>query len=258
MDTKKITLFVFILGGYFNNAIAKYPISRVDKTSDRAVIAIGNSSIKKGDILELFDDDMMRTCKVRVLKVRKKRGLISTKSCKFNILKKHKVADIDIDLELLESDVDEHGSKGRLPSSKLDSSSLIEMERKDYVAGGVLGTVLGLGIGHAVQGRWSSDIGWFFTIAQLLTAYKYVSSVSEYSSCLATDSYSYYSYGGCDGSESGLWALMLLGTRVGEIISVWTPSSEKYKIVKNKSKSSFFAMPILKKGHIGLALGMSF
>ena len=38
----------------------------------------------------------------------------------------------------------------------------IGMSRAQYVTGGVLGSIFGLGIGHAVQGRYS-ERGWMFT-----------------------------------------------------------------------------------------------
>ena len=38
-----------------------------------------------------------------------------------------------------------------------------------YVAGGILGTTLGFGSGHSVQGRWWEDYGWVFTAASIIT-----------------------------------------------------------------------------------------
>ena len=35
-----------------------------------------------------------------------------------------------------------------------------------FIAGGVTGTVLGLGIGHGVQGRWNEK-GWIFLLGGL-------------------------------------------------------------------------------------------
>ena len=39
-----------------------------------------------------------------------------------------------------------------------------------YVAGGILGTTIGLGFGHSIQGRWYRDYGWVFTAGGLITA----------------------------------------------------------------------------------------
>ena len=36
-----------------------------------------------------------------------------------------------------------------------------------YLAGGLLGTFVGFGIGHALQGRWDDDYGWVFAATQL-------------------------------------------------------------------------------------------
>lgn len=42
-----------------------------------------------------------------------------------------------------------------------------EISTVSYVVGGVLGTYpVGLGIGHAIQGRWSQK-GWIFTAGEL-------------------------------------------------------------------------------------------
>ena len=41
-----------------------------------------------------------------------------------------------------------------------------------YVAGGLLGTTIGFGSGHAIQGRWWSDYGWVFTVASIITGFQ--------------------------------------------------------------------------------------
>lgn len=46
------------------------------------------------------------------------------------------------------------------PDNKLPS-------REHYVAGGITGSLLGFGIGHAIQGRYKEK-GWIFTVADTL------------------------------------------------------------------------------------------
>ena len=41
-----------------------------------------------------------------------------------------------------------------------------------YIAGGLLGTTLGFGGGHAIQGRWWSDYGWVFTVSSVITGFQ--------------------------------------------------------------------------------------
>ena len=42
-----------------------------------------------------------------------------------------------------------------------------EISQTRYIIGGILGTYpIGLGVGHAVQGRWS-QMGWIFTAGEL-------------------------------------------------------------------------------------------
>ena len=98
---------LFILASYLNSASAKYPIRKVSGKSKRAVVFIGKNLIKKNDLLKLFDDNLNQSCTVKVLKIKKRRALISTKKCNFNISTKNRVADLDIDSELLESEINE-------------------------------------------------------------------------------------------------------------------------------------------------------
>ena len=56
-----------------------------------------------------------------------------------------------------------------LKSLSKEDQRIIEMgeiERGRYVLGGIVGSSLGLGIGHAIQGRYSSK-GWFFTMGEV-------------------------------------------------------------------------------------------
>ena len=93
----KNTLFAIVLFGFCDRAMAKYPIKRVSEKSKQAVIVIGEKSMKRGDSLELFDDDMMLKCRVEVLKVSKEVAMISTANCEFDISNKNMVTDVNID-----------------------------------------------------------------------------------------------------------------------------------------------------------------
>lgn len=102
----------------------------------------------------------------------------------------------------------EDGDSGRVP-----------VPTGKYITGGVLGSTIGFGIGHAVQGRYG-DKGWIFTAGEAagLTA-----MVAGLASCKdETQS---------DGSKEkkcsqdgliGLGAAALIGFHIWEIVDAWT------------------------------------
>jgi hypothetical protein len=92
-----------------------------------------------------------------------------------------------------------------------------EISQGQHVGGGILGTWLGLGIGHAVQERWT-DKGWIFTVGESIG---FTFMMAGLVSCI-DDSYDY------DGTETdchegyfwgGLFTVFAL--RIWEIVDVW-------------------------------------
>ena len=227
-------------------ATAKYPIKTLDPSSKRAVIAIGDRSTAAGDVLELIGDSDGQRCKVKVLKLKKQRALISTKKCTFKVAQEHRVTDLDVEQELLSSDVSD--GTGLAANKKK-----IELGRGQYIGGGAAGTILGLGIGHAIQGRWLAT-GWKFTVSEFLFALLYVTEVASHKICTESETEDSNS---CQ-DRSKLWELLLAGTRIAEIVSVWYPDSDEYKIVSERPRKQFFAAPIWDRGQVGLSLTMTF
>lgn len=99
-----------------------------------------------------------------------------------------------------------------------------------YITGGVLGSALGFGIGHAVQGRYQ-DGGWLFTAtegASLAVLMIGLGSCSE-----ETENFGGERTKKTTCSNGGLVAIgfaSLIGFRVWEIVDVWTgarPVDEK-------------------------------
>lgn len=120
--------------------------------------------------------------------------------------------------------------------------SITNVSRAQYIAGGVLGTLMGIGIGHAIQGRYMEN-GWLFTATQLGSAF----SLGVFAG---------------QGNEvwTGLSAITLIGFRIWELIDVWwLPSS--HKIVSHKKRNGFYASPLLYSDNnssqkaLGLSLG---
>lgn len=91
----------------------------------------------------------------------------------------------------------------------------------EIVGGGLLGTFWGLGLGHAVQGRWS-DKGWMFTFGELGSFAMLTYGLVR---CLEEDYYydDYRNDGGCD--TAGLYlaagAIGYAVFRIWEAIDVW-------------------------------------
>ena len=113
---------------------------------------------------------------------------------------------------------------------------LTEITTSDYVLGGLAGTVLGFGIGHAVQGRWWAD-GKMYTFTQLAGAGLTV---------------------GGGFSELGFLGIALFSiSKIIEMVAVWGPSTERYRVVAVKPKLPFSILPLLSNDQVGLQLVVS-
>ena len=136
-----------------------------------------------------------------------------------------------------------------------------------YVGGGLAGTLLGFGVGHAIQGRYSNSIAGWFTFSQ---------TVSPLLAALALSNISFFA-AGCfmeehcpeedrRASSNSLWGSVMVGSlllwpasRIIEIISVWRVDQKKYEIVTQDSKNSTYSiLPLLSSnGSLGLSLAIA-
>lgn len=143
-----------------------------------------------------------------------------------------------------------------------------EISTTRYIIGGVLGTYpIGLGIGHAVQGRWSEQ-GQIFTWGELgslgLVVAGAVGCVDE--SADGDDDWT------CSSLESALvltGVIGFVGFRIWEIVDVWaTPPSQNKKFHSLKKyidgakaapqvKSSLDLVPVIAP-RMGQGLGLKF
>jgi len=142
-----------------------------------------------------------------------------------------------------------------------DNDTREELDLRRYVAGGALGTVVGFGIGHAVQGRYRSDYGWVYTAGEL--------------SSLALLGAGFAKAAGCTEEEdfddlrdrclrtSRLLALtgylLFTGLRITEIITVWLPSTDRYVITVAEAEvetepHELRVLPVFNAKSLGLAL----
>ncbi len=106
--------------------------------------------------------------------------------------------------------------------SALAKEGRTEVVTGRYVTGGVIGSVIGFGIGHAIQGRYGSDRGWIFTTGEAAGFTLAIAGIGR-QSCTDTTSYNYNS--NCDRSSANsliaVGFLTMLGFHVWEVVDLW-------------------------------------
>jgi hypothetical protein len=107
-----------------------------------------------------------------------------------------------------------------------------EISTARYITGGILGTYpFGLGIGHAIQGRWSED-GQIFTFGELASVGVVIGGAL---SCLYKSGDEDWSCSSFEQTLIVLGALGFIGLRIWEIVDVWAvPPSHNSKFNKLK------------------------
>lgn len=121
--------------------------------------------------------------------------------------------------------------KGTTPVYSLEERRILEkgeISQGAYIGGGVVGTVLGLGIGHAIQGRYGEK-GWIFTVGEIATATLFsigaTNCITETFSSLGTSTSS------CNDGLMAVGLAGLAGFRVWELVDVWAaPASHNEEV----------------------------
>lgn len=134
------------------------------------------------------------------------------------------------------NDVRELTENQRLnPSMAEEYSTEVLLSPERYYTGGILGSIFGLGIGHAIEGRWT-DKGYIFTFGETLGAlllspviYNLTSTKTEREKCV-------------DFCTLPAFALVYGGLRVWEIVDIWTGASPETKR-KNRLQTLFLPDP---------------
>ncbi len=127
---------------------------------------------------------------------------------------------------------------GTPPHPSLPSNP-IPVSKQRYLWGGVLGTVVGFGAGHAVQGRWLRE-GWKYSAWQAGVASLFAYSLFD----------EYF-------PDTGLWALLLVGSKIAEISDVWDQNPSIYRVVGGAQQSpSLVFTPLLSTERMGVRLVM--
>ncbi len=143
-----------------------------------------------------------------------------------------------------------------------------EISTLRYVTGGILGTYpIGLGIGHAIQGRYD-DMGYIFTLGEVVSAGVFIAGVLG---CLTRPDTSEGSWK-CSDLDSGLiitGGAAYFGFRIWEAIDVWSvPPMHNHKFrslkeyiekteAKPQVKSSLDLVPVYSPD-MGQGFGLKF
>lgn len=125
-----------------------------------------------------------------------------------------------------------------------------------YVLGGIVGTYPGLGVGHAVQGRWGTK-GWIFTAGETTSLLVALGGLISMDSLYDSDGLAIY----------GLGVLAYSGFHIWEIIDVWHggyKQRKEYDYLKKKingadaKKLSWFVVPHIDKDNSRVSVGVFF
>lgn len=121
-----------------------------------------------------------------------------------------------------------------------------------YVTGGVLGSIPGFGIGHAIQKRYAKSRAWIFTATESAAA-AYLVTISLFACDGATGS----RYDDCwkeHNQKVAIGSLFYWGFHIWEIVDVWTGVK-----IKEESKTPVVLLPsLLKHETPGLVLAIGF
>lgn len=128
-----------------------------------------------------------------------------------------------------------------------------EISTTAYVIGGIVGTYpIGLGVGHAIQGRYM-DKGWIFTVGELGSLAVAVAGVGSCWDSATSTSRS------CNGGMLFLGAMGFIGFRLWEIIDVWAAPPEinrRYRELKLRMEPRVSFSPLIMPTKDGAVLGL--
>lgn len=151
---------------------------------------------------------------------------------------------------------DRENNRSQLSESDRELLSRGPISTERYVIGGILGTYpFGLGIGHAVQGRYLEK-GWVFTVGQLASGAVMIAGLSN---CV------WSTMARANGCDNGLFALGVagyVGFRIWEIIDVWAVPPEQnrryHELRRRIGEPSYSIRPaIIPTADGGALLGMN-
>lgn len=107
-----------------------------------------------------------------------------------------------------------------------------EIPSERYMVGGITGSLVGFGIGHAIQGRYQ-DKGWFFTAGEL-------GAILVASAGLRTCVNDITFYRECNSTTFLVGSFAFLGFRIWEVVDLWAGPphhNKRYQKIKNQKSS---------------------
>lgn len=156
-------------------------------------------------------------------------------------------------------------SNGAWAIKLTDEEDIIQKEgpisRDRYILGGVMGTTIGFGTGHAIVGKWK-EMGWLYTLAE--TGFLGMMMIGYKKSIIDTVETGFN--GNFDGPSYGLMITGYLGfflTKMGETYDIWNRPHEHnktYKKVQEKAEKSaeLHLLPQIEPKKLALNLSLSF
>jgi hypothetical protein len=167
----------------------------------------------------------------------------------------------------------EHPSKPELndtsPAYKQNKIPFAELSTKRYVIGGITGSIVGFGVGHAIEHRYKSDRGWIFTAGEAgPIAIVAVGSIVEWMADSCNGDTSSEHYEECKNRDSHYFfsspqtvtaALSIaLGFKIWEIVDLWNhPHGNIPLSESNSSRAEFAIIPMRNEG-LGAGLVLNF
>lgn len=99
-----------------------------------------------------------------------------------------------------------------------ESSDKVPVSTGKYITGGILGTAVGFGIGHGIQGRYS-ERGWIFTVGE---AAGLAAIIAGAQSCYDSSTKTPKTSEGCTNALFSGGLIVALGFHIWEVVDVWT------------------------------------
>ncbi|MEZ4363749.1 MAG: hypothetical protein R3B48_26460 [Kofleriaceae bacterium] len=144
-----------------------------------------------------------------------------------------------------------------LPIAPLSGAELLLLERGEiptgrYVFGGIVSSMYGFGIGHAIQKRWTES-GWLFTVGEIASLALAVHTIQRASSdCVRTEIE-------CAGQRgyavlTGLALLSYTGFRIAEVTDSWSAPphhNDQVRAARERAHRLRTATPYLTPTHDG-------
>ena len=152
-----------------------------------------------------------------------------------------------------------------LQGSQERDADMFAISRDRYIAGGFLGTFVGFGVGHAVQGRWWSEgKGWIYTLTQLPIFPAIIAHTAALDKCeqRADEKEKEGGRWNCDSPSSETFVvvsgIMFAISRIIEIFDVWDIDTDFQQVVEHKKQKSLLILPYTDTRSYGLQLAFSY